>query len=371
MRSLQLVSGDSHINEPPDLWTTHLPERFRSRAPRMESLEQGDAWIVEGARDPISFGNNICGGFPPEDCTPWKRWEEARPGGYDPVARIVEQEQDGVDAEVLYPTPRLSNTLFTHRTDAEFHLACIVAYNDWLSEYCSSSRDRLIGVAMMPTIGVDTAIGELHRALSLPGIGGALLGMYPSGGSAISTEDDGFWSAIQEAHVPLSIHVSLADQAGDVGSVRLPAGVRGEFRAFDAPIRAFEFIHSGALDRFPDLRLVIAEVDCSWIPYVKEQFDDRFTRRPKALRPSLERMPSEYFDRNLFFTYIIDSYAIVTRKHIGVSQMMWSSDYPHFTTAWPNSWKVIDEQFAGVPEDEKHAIIAGNAARLYNLGGGS
>jgi len=369
MRQLRLVSGDSHINEPPALWQDRLSTKFKDRAPRMESLEQGDAWIVEGAPGPISFGNNICGGLPPEDCSPWKRWEEARPGGYDPRARIAEQDQDNVDAEVLYPTPRLSSAIFTNRSDPDFHLACVRAYNDWLSDYCSHAPDRLLGNVMIPTLGVESAIAEMKRGLGLPGMGGVLLGMYPSGEAAISEANDPFWEVVQEVGVPVGIHVSLAGQAGEGGPVALPVGVRGEFRAFDAQIRAFELIHSGTLDRFPDLKVVFAEVDCSWTPYVKEQFDDRFERRPSFLRPPLKRLPSEYFDRNLFFTYITDRYAIVTREHIGISQMMWSSDYPHFTTPWPHSWQVIEQQFAGVPEGEKHAILAGNAARIYGLGG--
>ena len=58
-RTLNLVSGDSHINEPPDLWQSRVPAKFKDRAPRMERLEKGDAWIMEGSPAPINFGNNV------------------------------------------------------------------------------------------------------------------------------------------------------------------------------------------------------------------------------------------------------------------------------------------------------------------------
>ncbi|HEV2368551.1 MAG TPA: hypothetical protein VGR90_01670, partial [Acidimicrobiales bacterium] len=129
----RLISADSHVNEPPDLWTTRVPAALRDRAPRVERLAQGDAWIIEGVDDPVNFGWNACAGLAPEDVKDgWMRFEEMRTGGYDPAARLEEMDRDGVDAEVLYPTPRLSNAIVANR-DPEYHLAMVRAYNDWLS----------------------------------------------------------------------------------------------------------------------------------------------------------------------------------------------------------------------------------------------
>src|SRR3954464_9306557 len=157
----RLISGDSHINEPPNLWVDRVPAKFKERAPRMEHFDEGDAWIMEGAEAPINFGANSNAGLPPEERPQWLPWERVRPGGYDPKARIGEQDQDGVDAEIMYPTPRISRQIFWHTDDAEFHLTCIRAYNDWLSEYCSYDPHRLWGVALLPNIGLDTAVAEL------------------------------------------------------------------------------------------------------------------------------------------------------------------------------------------------------------------
>ena len=120
----RLISADSHVNEPGDLWTARVPEQYAERAPRIESFEQGDAWVLDGVSDPINFGMNACAGLPPEQMTGWKRFDEIRRGGYDPAARLEEMDQDGVDAEVLYPTPRLSQAVFAY-ADADFHHALV------------------------------------------------------------------------------------------------------------------------------------------------------------------------------------------------------------------------------------------------------
>jgi len=365
MREYRLISGDSHVNEPPDLWTSRVPARFKDRAPHMERFEKGDAWVLEGALDPVNFGANCNVGLPPEQRPAWITWDQVRPGGYDPAARIEEQDADGVDAEILYPTPRLSNQIFFHREDVEFHLACIRAYNDWLSEYCAHDPERLWGVAMLPNVGVEQAVEELHRAMALPGMRGAMFGRYPHGGEEPTPEDDGLWAAAVEMGVPLSVHVGFAlSPVGD--KARMGKAAAGGFlRWFDAPVRIYQLIDAGVFDRFPELKVVFVETDSSWLPYFREQMDDRFKRQAPANRPAIARTPGEYLDTNVFTTFITDSYAVRNRHDIGVTQMLWSSDYPHSGADWPHSKATIDAHFAGVPDDERHAILAGNALRLY------
>jgi predicted TIM-barrel fold metal-dependent hydrolase len=269
-----------------------------------------------------------------------------------------------VAAEVLYPTPRISSALFWNHADADFHVACIRAYNDWLSEFCSHDPARLWGVAMLPNAGADRAVEELDRALDLPGVRGAMLGRYPHGGETVAGEDDAVWGRAAERGVPLSIHVSFATQPqGDKRRSKLT----GEMRFFDAPIRATQFIHAGIFDRFPDLRLLLVEVDSSWLPYLKEQMDDRFERTAPAGRPAIRRRPSEYFDDNIASTFVTDRYGIRNRHDIGVSQMLWSSDHPHGGSDWPHSARAIEDHFAGVPDAERHQILGGNALRLYGV----
>jgi len=369
VRKYHLVSGDAHINEPPEMWQA-LPSKYAERAPRLEHFAEGDAWVFEGSPSPINFGNNINGGLPPEQCVPWKRWEDVPRAGYDPAARLESQNKDGVDAEVLYPTPRQSMAVWaTAQRDPDFHLALLRSYNDWLAQYCGHSPDRLVGAAMIPTLGIDAAIKELHRALATPGLQTPLLAQWPSSGSTIQSGDDRFWAAMVEINRPVSIHISVSPGSnGDDDPNRTGLTARGELRHTVTPNNCLELINAGVFDRFPKLNVVFAECDSSWVPYVKEQLDNRFQRTSPTLRPKIKELPSYYFDHNIFTTYITDYYGVVNRHFIGVSQMMWSSDYPHMGADFPNSWKVIDTHFKDVPPEEKHSILAGNCVRVYRIG---
>ena len=140
------------MNEPPGLWRERVPAALRDRAPRIEHFDEGDAWVIEGVRDPINFGMNACAGLAPEDMKSWVRFEDIRAGGYEPGARLVEMDRDGVDAEVLYPTPRLSAAIIAN-VDAEYHLAMVKAYNDWISEFVAHKPERFGGLAILPNRG--------------------------------------------------------------------------------------------------------------------------------------------------------------------------------------------------------------------------
>jgi predicted TIM-barrel fold metal-dependent hydrolase len=364
MSQLPLVSADSHVNEPPWLWRDRVPASLRDRAPRVERFDQGEAWVLEGALDPINFGGNCAAGVPAEERSAWITWDQVPAAGYEPEARLAAQDRDGVVAEVLYPTPRLGNQLFWHREDRALHLACIQAYNDWLAELCAHAPDRFWGVAMLPTTGVAGAAAEAERAIALPGLRGVMIGRYPHGGTEPAPEDDAVWGLLAEAGVPLSVHVSFALEAqGDKRRSKL----RGDTRFYDAPVRIAQFIESGTFDRFPALALVMAEVDSSWLPYLAEQMDDRFKRAAPANRADLELTPGAYFARNIWSTFITDTYGIRNRHEIGVERMMWSSDYPHGGSDWPRSHEVLDEALAGVPDDERHALVEGNARGLYGV----
>ena len=124
--------------------------------------------MLEGVADPINFGMNACAGLEPEAMRGWVRFEDIRPGGYDPAARLAELDRDGVDAEVLYPTPRL-NAAIVANPDAEYHEAMVRAYNDWLSEYVEYAPERFGGLAVIPNRGVEGALAEIDRVVDRPG----------------------------------------------------------------------------------------------------------------------------------------------------------------------------------------------------------
>jgi predicted TIM-barrel fold metal-dependent hydrolase len=359
----QLISADSHVNEPPDLWRDRVPAALRDRAPRIERFDEGDAWVLEGVRDPINFGMNACAGLAPEEMKGWVKFEDIRAGGYEPAARLEEMDRDGVDAEVLYPTPRLSAAIIAN-TDPQYHLAMVKAYNDWISEFVSHAPERFGGLAILPNRGgVAESVAEIDRVLDRPGMRGIVMGCYPNGTLSIEPEDDHVWGALSERGVPLGIHVSLVAQMPAAHRSHLP----GYGRFFDAPNRMVELVMTGVFDRFPQLNVVFAEVDFGWVPYVKEQIDNNYQRLEPVSRFGLRKRPSDYIAEHFHFGYMTDTFGLRARHDVGVERILWSNDYPHISADWPYSWRTIQASMSGISPDEKHLILAGNCARLYGF----
>jgi predicted TIM-barrel fold metal-dependent hydrolase len=362
-RRYGLVDADTHVNEPPDLWTSRVSSRYRDRAPRIERFDEGDAWVLEGVADPINFGLNATAGMDAALMKGWVRFEDIRRGGYEPLVRLEEMDRDRVDAAVLFPTPRLSQSVIANR-DPEFHLELVRAYNDWLTEYAAAAPDRLGGIALLPNRGVDQALAEIDRLKGRPGLAGLLIGCYPHGDLDIDPADDEVWSAAVESGLAVHIHVAMGDS--------MPAAhkskIVGDVRFYDAPKRILQFLWSGVFDRVPGLKIVVAEVDCGWVPYFKEQVDDRYHRLGPAAQVELSASPSELIERHFWFTYVTDHYGVRNRHAVGVDRMMWSSDYPHVGADWPNSYRTIAADFATVPAEERHRLLAGNALELYRFG---
>ncbi len=358
----RLVSADSHVNEPPDLFSKRVPPGLLDRAPRVERFDEGDAWLIEGVSDPINFGMNACAGLPPEEMKGWAKFEDIRRGGWDPLARLLEMDRDGVDAEVLYPTPRLANAIIAN-PDREYHVAMIRAYNDWLSEYVERAPARFAGLAILPNRGADTALAEIDRMKGRSGIRGLMMGCYPNGSLRPEPEDDAVWERLQDLGVPINIHVALTQSMPSAHTAKLP----GWGRLFDAPNRMVQLIFDGVFDRHPGLQVVFAEVDCGWVPYVKEQMDNNYQRLEPVSHFGLSAPPSVYIERHFHFAFITDPLGISLRDRIGCERILWSTDYPHISADWPNSRRTLQAAFSGVPESEQTLILADNAVRLYGF----
>ena len=379
-----MISADSHIIEPPDLWTRWLAPEFVSRAPKLVKDEEGgDAWLYNDGGAPAPLGLvTVTRGRPREEL----RWSGARyqtinQGNFDGSARVKEMLEDGVVAEVIY-SPQRTMRHFMLGTEDDFQLAGIRAYNDWLAkDFCAKAPDRLVGIAQMPSVGVDAAITEMKRAKGL-GLRGVLLSAWPSGNLNLTEADDPFFAEAERLGIPISIHCGLAARAKVAPKPKTPMeekAARGEGtggRQVSAlsgagldtmPLIMGEIILTGVHDRFPKLRFVSVESGIGWVPYYAEQMDDRYDRNKYWAKIKLQRQPSEYVRSNWMFTFIIDKYGVKNRHAVGLDTLMWSTDYPHHGCDWPHSQRVVAEMFEGVPAAERRAITYENAARLYGI----
>jgi uncharacterized protein len=384
MHRYRIISADGHVIEPPDLWQRYLPSRFHSRMPRLvKDPLGGDAWeLVPGAPPmPLGLVTNAGEWGKRYEDNAWYGWsyDDIRAGAFDGKERLLEQDIDGVDAEVIYPSQRTMGT-FMAQEDDDYHLAGLEAYNTWLAtDFNAVDPSRVLGLAQMPATDTTTAVKWLREAKAA-GFRGVILSAYPSGGAELSADDDPFWEAAEQEAMPVHIHSGLTHagkrKAGAGAALQTAKAQFGALPGLQqmggAVAGASEwlsrFIFSGMFDRFPALQMAAVECGAGWLPHFLEHMDDHWWRNRVWTKSTLRELPSEYFRRNWKVTFIREPFAVQTRHWIGVKNLMWSTDYPHHRHDWPYSRRVIEESFLGVPDDEKHAMVCGNAVDFYNLG---
>jgi predicted TIM-barrel fold metal-dependent hydrolase len=385
------ISADSHINEDPDLWQERLPDALKPHGPRTIDLDNGgQGWWMEDITDePIPLGLTavVHRATKRYDRAHFKerfkeykdgykqgvRYEDILPGSFRADARLQEMDEDGVDAEVLYQSPLIWPAIKTS-DDRDLVLACFRAYNDWMAEFNSHAPDRLLGPALVPSTGVADAIAELQRCVQELGMRSVTLESYPNGSLVQDQpeEDDRFWAAVSELGIPVNVHIAFtvpmnaAKLFATGGQKAVVAMEQGSFRNVITNL-----ILNGTFDRFPDLQIVGAEVNCGWVPHYFERFDDRYQRYRRAEGYDLELLPSDYWRRHCYATYVggLDYFGLQDRYEAGLDNLMWSSDFPHSVSNWPIDLEIGNDMLdcAGVTEPEREKLMWRNAAKVYRL----
>jgi len=363
----QILSADSHVLEPADLWTTRMQTKYRDRAPHVEKNvdgREGDFIVCPPLRpfNPTSLGN---AGIPPEEQEKFAKggYASCRPGSWDPVERLKDMDMDGLGAEVFYCGYGMG--MFSHPDDA-FQRDAHRAYNDWAAEYASHAPRRLFPIANISMTDPAEDLKELHRVAKM-GFRGIFISNDPLPERRYENPMwDGFWSTVEEYNLPVNIHILTVQKGFQVSATNpLVDGVL-------LPVPAFrtiaEMITGGVFDRHRNLKIVSVENDIGWIPNYLKRFD-WYSYRFKPRYPNMRMGGGDYWREYVYATFQDDIPGIRCRDLIGVDRLMWGSDYPHFDSTFPKSLEAIERNFEGVPEDEKELILSGNMIRLYNLQG--
>ena len=323
-----IISADSHVMESPELWAKELPASF---------------WPDAGA----SF--------------------QAQPGGHDPKARLSEMQEDGVSAEVLYPT--LGLKLFG-LDDADVQERAMRSYNDWLIDYCQGHNDRLVGVACISAYDIEKAIAELERCHA-EGLGGFLLWQAPHPDMPFTSERyDPLWAAAERLHMPLSLHILTGhNYSKQLGITKGIDHYRGSvnLKLLTVTDALMDLIFSGALERFPDFKVVLVENEVGWLPFVLSQWDYYFHRFREAHPLAIERQPSDYFYRQVYATFFRDPLTAHLFDWWGADNCMWSNDYPHPNSTWPNSREIIEKNLGHLSDETKTKLLRTTVQSLYGL----
>jgi predicted TIM-barrel fold metal-dependent hydrolase len=301
------------------------------------------------------------------------RFEDVRPGAYDPAAHLAENLDDGVVGSVLYPTAGLN---FYMVPDPGLFAAICRAYNDWLADFCSYDTARLKGMAMISLDDRHAGIEEMARCRDA-GLAGAMISVFPGRDEDSYTDAsyDDVWTAAEELALPLVLHVGT-NRVGLFSATGLRSLPASTLATQDYWVRTAlgDMVFSGVFERHPSLRVGSVEFELAWAPFFVELLDYTYTQRPD--RPGWHRYadpdarPSDFFRRNVFLSFQEDRRGLADRELLGVSNLLWGSDYPHVESTFPRSAAILDELFdaAECSAEERRLISFDNTAALFGFG---
>ena len=356
-----MVSTDGHVQEPADLWRTHIDKKFRERLPGVAVDAEGKKFQkTEGFR-PLRIRNIE---FQGEDLL-------RNQSGVLPEDRIRDLAADGVDAEILFPNKGL--TVWA-TPDPAFSQAMCRVWNEWAWEVFGSYNDRLSPMACVASADIPGAIQEIQRCAEL-GFRGLSLPCKPVWGAPDHEhlnynlpEFDSLWAAIQEVELPVTFHVSTGrdprTSRGNGGAV-INYAVHSLAPTME-PIA--NLCASGALDRFPGLRFGSVEAGIGWVPWAIWALDEAYRKHHMWVRPALSKLPSDFFRSNGFATFQEDKPGLdLAREHRLIDNFMWANDYPHHEGTWPHSAEAIERTMGHLSDHERANVLGLNAARIFKF----
>jgi predicted TIM-barrel fold metal-dependent hydrolase len=388
-----IVSVDDHVVEPPHVWQEWLPAGLRERGPRVErhglaglrmvgpavyehefddDAPPCDIWFYEDLVVPLK--RHIAAvGFDRDDMTLSPiTYDEMRDGCYDPKARVDDMLMNHVDVSLCFPTfPRFCGQTFLEAKDKDLALACVRAYNDWMvEEWCGESDGHLVPLTLVPLWDVERCAEEVRRNAAR-GVRAVCFSEIPPhlGLPSIHTGDwDPFLAACAETGTVVCMHIGSSSKM-PATSADAPPAVQATLSFGNAMSSMSDFLFSGVLVRFPDLRLAYSEGQIGWIPYLLERADDVWQehRAWGGVRDRVPEPPSTYYFRQIFGCFFRDRHGLSSLAEVGVDNITFETDYPHTDSTWPNTKEVAEKMFAGLDDESIEKICRGNAIRMLGL----
>ncbi|MCU1459730.1 MAG: putative metal-dependent hydrolase [Actinomycetia bacterium] len=372
---MQAISVDDHVVEPPHVFVDHIEPKFRDRAPHIVERDGVEGWLWEDRFYPLSFqGNPQTRKFRSDEVGRGddlfaRRYEDMIPAAFDVHERVRSMDEDGVWAELLFPTfPRFGGTQFLQGEDKDLALALVRAWNNWmLDEWCAAYPDRFIPQTLVPLWDVDAAVVEIERCAE-KGSKAILFveNPHPLGLPSFPT---GYWRPVFEVcnatGLPLSMHIGTS--SGLISpSPETTFSVGVALCGINSMSALGDMIYGGVFNGLPNCRVALSEGGAGWVPYVLERLDYTWERsRYDGLQNTT--LPSEVFAEHIWVCMISDAYALRNRDLIGVDKIMWEADFPHNDSNWPNSRKVLADALLDVPDDECRRIVELNAREFYKF----
>jgi predicted TIM-barrel fold metal-dependent hydrolase len=387
-----LVDLDAHLVEPADIWTDRLPAKYRDVGPHIEYLPMGTP-ILDGGiyhEAPGTEGKPIAwwfyedhrysvkrliaaAGFTPEEITlDGVTFDDMRPGCWQPKERLADMDLNGVEAQMCFPNyPRFCGQIFLWGKDKELALLCVKAFNDWMvEEWCADSGGRLIPLCLVPLWDPQLAAAEVRRnaARGVRAVAFSELPAYLGLPSIYSGHWDPFFRACNETSTVVCCHIGSGTKAPKT-SDDAPEAVAGTIIFGNSVGAMADYLYSGIFIRYPQLKLLLAECQIGWIPYLLERIDDIWEthRGWSHSQQYTKEKPSTYYTNHIYSTFFKDSVGIDLLDRVGRENIVFETDYPHQDGTWPYSREQAAEQFGHLDQHTIDRITRGNAIDLVGL----
>jgi predicted TIM-barrel fold metal-dependent hydrolase len=382
------ISSDTHVVEPPDLFTSRMSPRYREYAPRLEFVDGVEMWVADEKPGLPAFVASRAGDrFEPAESRPRRAMpstysgatfaDDVRPGGYEPDIWLKDNYTDGVFGGVVFAS--LTMIFYRMVPQTEVLNDILRAYNDWVLDFASYDPDRIKPVTMLSFDDIDWAIAEMTRTRER-GSAGAIVPVRDLH-SYDSERYERFWSAAEDLDLPLAMHVATerTNQPFHFTHGGKQPHIAGQYtppEMLNVPDMAMrttlaEMTMSGVFARHPKLMLVSVEHEASWLPYFMERMDWHYQYNLRTsdhgYRYPNGALPSDYIRQNVMMSFTEDTPLMRLRDIIGVDRLMWGSDYPHAESTFPRSDALLAATFTDVPVEEQALMVRDNCARFYGF----
>ena len=356
-------SGDSHFLEPPDLWAQSLPKELADRMPRTERDEDARTETV------YIDGQSFVRPLPNPALQEFRENSSRAPGARDARARLLDLDDEGIWGEVVFPSLGMWNNSFR---DPALLKAAVAASNDWALSEVQGVSPRLVIAAQVSMLSIDDAIEELHRVAAK----GAMAVFMPT--TPPTAQDDyhrdswePFWAAAEDAGMVLAFHIGTdpVDMSANIVGVnfRGPGGAVLNYveTTYSGQRAATKLVASGALDRHPNLKMLISEGGATWVPFLADRMTEAYRQHHMMVRPKLQRTPREILYQQVYASFQHDETAISALTANGYPNVMWGSDYPHMEGTFGHTQETLHGLFDDVSDEVRYRITVGAFLELF------
>ncbi|MEE2031286.1 amidohydrolase family protein [Rhodococcus sp. CC-R104] len=357
-------SGDSHFLEPDDLWRARLPKDLAELVPRSEKDPDGkwETVFVDGQ----AFRRRLPNIAQEEFYAASNR----APGAGNVELRLKDLDEEGIWSELIFPSLGMWSSSF--RTPEVLREALRVS-NDWAKETIMDYSPRLIPTAQVSTLSIEDACAELKRcgeigykAVFMP------VNPHPLQKDYNRDEWEPFWALAEDIGMVIAFHIGTEpidfSTGGAPGATyRGPGGAVLNYTetTFGGQRAVMKLVASGALDRHPNLKVLVSEGGATWVPFVADRMEEGYRQHSMAVRPKLKRTPKEIIYSQVYASFQHDESAVAAMTGMGYNNVMWGSDYPHMEGTYGHTQVTLHNLFDNVDQKVKDRIMHGTFEELF------